>query len=134
AESSHPEPAGSAGGGPAPPPTRDPHFSPPPARPETSERKPARNRGGGGGVGGIDAMVRESTTEYDALDQPVRYVDPLGNRIENRFDAHGNHVRQDFIDRVVDPDSGAEREEVFSSASAYDELDRLGGRPPRRGN
>ena len=89
---------------------------------------------GGRVVRVIDAMGRESTTDYDALDQPLRYVDPLGNRIENRFDAHGNHVRQDFIDRVVDPDTGAEREEVFSSAAAYDALDRLASRTDGMGN
>ena len=89
---------------------------------------------GGRVVRVIDALARESTTEYDALDRPVRYVDPLGNRIENRFDAHGNLVRQDFIDRIVDPDTGVEREEVLSSAATYDALDRAVSRTDGMGN
>lgn len=74
----------------------------------------------------VDSLARASLSEHDALDRPTRFTDAMGNRIENRFDAHGNLVRQDEINPVRDPGSGEVlSEQVFSSTSTFDELDRL---------
>jgi RHS repeat-associated protein len=69
----------------------------------------------------VDPLMRVSMFEYDALDRLIVQTDPLGNRIENHYDAHGNLVRRDQIDLVRE--NGTRR--VFSSSSIYDELDRM---------
>jgi RHS repeat-associated protein len=69
----------------------------------------------------VDPLMRVSMFEYDALDRLIVQTDPLGNRIENHYDAHGNLVRRDQIDLVRE--NGTRR--VFSSSSTYDELDRI---------
>ena len=73
----------------------------------------------------VDAMGRGNMFAYDALDRVIVGTDPLGNRVESRYDAHGNLVRKDVRDLVRDPATNAILgERVFTTSSAFDELDR----------
>ena len=73
----------------------------------------------------VDALGRDHAFAYDPLDRVVVGTDPFGNRVESRYDAHGNLVRKDVRDLVRDPVTNAILgERVFTTSSAYDELDR----------
>jgi len=73
----------------------------------------------------VDALGRGHTFEYDALDRVVLGTDALGNRVESRYDPHGNLVRKDVRDLVRDPVTNAVLgERVFATSVVYDELDR----------
>jgi RHS repeat-associated protein len=68
--------------------------------------------------------VLTTTYEYNAAGWPVAETDPLGNRSELRYDAHGLVVRIDAREKV--PVSiAASGEEVFTTVFRYDSLDRL---------
>jgi RHS repeat-associated protein len=74
----------------------------------------------------VDPLMREQTFTYDALDRLIIATDPLGNETHNRYDAHNNLVRRDQQDVVRNPVTGAVvGERIFSTASTYDELDRM---------
>ena len=80
---------------------------------------------GGRLVSTVDPLDRATTTEYDPLDRPVSTVDPAGNRSEQSYDAHGNLLRRDQIEVILDPQTGAAIESRFFATSfRYDELDR----------
>lgn len=73
----------------------------------------------------VDPLGRAHTFDYDALDRTVLGTDALGNRVESRYDPHGNLVRKDVRDAVRDPATNAVLgERVFTTSMAYDELDR----------
>ena len=73
----------------------------------------------------LDPLGRERRFEHDAVDRLLAETDPLGNHVDNRYDANGNLVRRDRRELVRDPDSGeVVGERVFAASWAYDQLDR----------
>ena len=74
----------------------------------------------------VNPKDQSTYTEYDTLDRKKAETDDLGNRIETRYDAHGNVTRRDIFESVIDPVSRQETsKELFSTAYEYDELDRM---------
>ncbi|WP_458208671.1 RHS repeat domain-containing protein [Haladaptatus sp. NG-SE-30] len=83
----------------------------------------------------VDALGRETTFEYDSLDRITVTVDPSNNRIENRYDAHDNLVRQERRDEVRDSETGdVVDQQVYTTSFVYDTLDRLVRRTDPLGN
>jgi RHS repeat-associated protein len=74
----------------------------------------------------IDTMQREITYEYDNLDRLRVETDPMGNRMINHYDQHGNLTRTDRIDleRDLNNPDNVTGQRVYSGSFTYDELDR----------
>lgn len=82
--------------------------------------------------GRVEKMVdshpnrRVTTYEYDKLDRVILVTDPLGNETRNQYDAHGNLIRTDQVDLVLNAagnPTGQQR--AFASSATFDELDRI---------
>jgi RHS repeat-associated protein len=86
-------------------------------------------------VGTVNRNLNETTFDYDALDRKVTQTDALGNVVRFSYDADSNLIRRDDHERVTDPATGIFiREDVFSTLSSYDELDRMSSRTDSLGN
>jgi RHS repeat-associated protein len=72
----------------------------------------------------VNAKGQETIREYDVLDRKTIERDALGNFTRLSYDSNSNLVRSDTHERVIDPSTGALREEVFSTLYEYDEMDR----------
>jgi YD repeat-containing protein len=74
----------------------------------------------------VNALGQEWTYEYDGVNRRTLERDPLGNYTTYSHDGNSNVVRVDRHEIVRDPQTGNPMgEEVFSTISEYDELDRL---------
>lgn len=74
----------------------------------------------------INAKGQPSTTTYDALDRKKIETDALGNQSEAYYDQHGNVIRRDIFEQIIDLTSGTPLgQEIFSTIYEYDELDRM---------
>jgi RHS repeat-associated protein len=83
----------------------------------------------------VNPAIEQTLMEYDAADGVTATEDPLGNRLEQKFDAQGNVIRTVRRELIRDPGTGMViRQEVFPQDFQYDELDRLVERKDSLGN
>ena len=73
----------------------------------------------------VDATGATTATEYDSLGRERVRTDALANETRRRYDAHGNVLRVDTVERLRDPVTGAVTgSSVFSVEHTCDELGR----------
>ena len=74
---------------------------------------------------GLEDTRRVWEYSYDGYGRQVRATDPMGNRIERRYDPNGNVVHERVLGELRDVPGSTRNVRLAETTSAYDEMNRL---------